>query len=589
MDPAGLSAGSGAAGDAPQDLLQRILHAASTHPARPALSGWHGRPLRYRDLAVAVVATAKGLRRIGFVPGQRLLFALRPDPAAIVLVLATVAAGGTVVFVGQARGSALAARVALSEPAWAAADPGLYATGPGGLLRRFTSRGTDLPDLRALGIRTLSSGPWRPGLPAGTISLRALRRAGGVADDDPLPGLREDPAAEAVVIFTSGRVEPPRAVVHTRGSLGASMSMLATRFEIGHRARVYTDQLMIGLPALAVGAHWRLPPPAAAPRIDPARFLKSMGRATHTYLDPAALSAVLTAVAERLASPPPALQQVLVGGGPVPPALVVRTMTELPRVAVLAVFGRSEMVPIAIADGVDKLLADHDGDLVGDLVPGVVASVDPAGELIVAGPNLARGYLGEGPLAELATGHLAILRGRSVVLVGRVQHRIVRDRTVILPSDWEGAIEGLPGVRHAALVGIPDRNGSDRVVLALQPAGQPVNDQPLAGEPKQSNSRDDDVPQGQQVSILLQHPLAADVALSLPGLVDTAALPDEIVVVSAFPLRTPDGPVDRNALRRLLSEFPADEHSTAEPLRQSGRRGRSTGTGHGGRPARGDR
>ncbi len=540
-----------------QDLLDRILRAATTHPHRPALSGHRGRAMRYRDLAVSIIATAKGLRRNGFRSGDRLMFSVRPDPEGIVLVLGTVAAGGSVVFLDPGIGpEAFSARIALAEPAWAAAESVLYAGASLRPLQSLTRRtGVRLPDYAALGIRTLRAGPWLPGVPAGTISIGALAKGRGPTDGDRLPGLRDHPEAEATVVFTSGTTGPPRAVVHTRGSLGAALSELAQRYEIDHRAQVYSDQFMLGLPALAAGAHWQLPPLGFAPRVDPARFTKSMDRATHTFLMPADLAAVLTAISERLAPRPPALQQILVGGAPVLPPLVNRAAAVLPGVGILAIYGMTEIVPIAIADGIDKLVADPEGDLVGRLLPGVTARLAADGELIVTGPHLAKGYLGEPRLREHATGDLAILREESVVLRGRKKDMIVRGRTAIYPALYEPGIEAIPGVGHAVMVGVPDEVGDERVVLALQPAGQHVEEHPLAGIPKESHSRDDDTPDAPRPALLLDHPLATAVGAVLPDLVDAASLPDQVVVISSIPTSGPHRRPDRTALRRLLADL----------------------------------
>ena len=542
------------------DLLQRILHAAAVNPGRPALSGHRGKTLRYRDLAVAIVATAKGLRSNGFLPGQRVLFGIRTDPAGVILALATVAAGGSVVFVDPGSSSDLfASRAALTGAGWMVAESELFAASPLRPLRAITRRAGNRTDYASLGLKTLRAGPWLPGVPSGTISLRSLTKGRSVADDEPLSGLREDPGAEAAVLFSSGTFDAPRAVAHTRGSLGSALAGLADRHAIDHLATVYTDQLMLGLLALTSGAHWRLPPAGLSPRIDPARFAKSLGEATHTFLFPADLAAVLTAVSERLAPVPPQLQRIFAGGAPVLPPLVARMQVVLPGVQLLAVYGMTEILPIAIADGAEKLIADPDGDLVGELQPGVLARIADDGELIVSGPSLARGYLGEPPLTEHATGDLAILRERTVVLLGRKQDMIIRGEAQIYPAVHESAIEALPGIGHAALIGIPDEIGDERVVLVLQPAGQPVNERPLAGEPKQSNSRDDVVAGPAQVAVLLHHPLATAVAPLLAGVIDPSALPDQIVVLSAIPIDGRGRRPDRAALRRLLGDLPPDE------------------------------
>ena len=86
-----------------------------------------------------------------------------------------------------------------------------------------------------------------------------------------------------------------------------------------------------------------------------------------------------------------------------------------------------------------------------------------------------------------------------------------------------------------------------------------MNDRPLAGEPKQSNSRDDRPPDPTQAVVLLHHPLAMTVAPMLPEVIDPIALPDQIVVLSAIPVAGRGGRADRVALRRLLADLPPED------------------------------
>jgi len=561
---------------APADVLQLILAAAARHPNRPALSGSRGRTLTYRQLVVAVIGVAKSLRRNGFAPGDRMLSFVRRDQESLVLALGTVAAGGSVILAHPGSPPELfAADAVLAQPRWAAAGSRMYAASYLPILRAVTRRrGLLLPDYPALGVRTLRAGPWLPGVPSGSISLRRLRGVRGI-DSQPLPGLAENFTAEAVVVFTAGTTGPAKPVVHTRGSLGAALPALISRCEIGPRARVYTDQLTMGLSTLAAGAHWRLPAVGSVPRVDPARFARSVGRATHIFLAPADLAAVLEAVFERLAPPPPALRHIVVGGAPVLPSLVSRTLAVLPDVQVLAVYGTTEITPIAVADDLE-LVGNGTGDPVGNLVPGLQARIAPDGELIVHGPHLAKEYLGEPPFTEFATGDLAELRGRSLVLLGRKQHMVVRRNTTIYPALYEPSIEALPGVGHAALIDAPDLTGAERLVLVLQPAGQRVDDHPLASEPKQSNTRDDDGMEPQQVSVLVNHPLAASVRAALPSVVDAAALPDQVLVLSSIPTVARDGRTDRAALRRLLQGLPAQDTEPIERTEWADRLGVTT-------------
>ncbi len=182
----------------------------------------------------------------------------------------------------------------------------------------------------------------------------------------------------------------------------------------------------------------------------------------------------------------------------------------------------TEILPVAIATAAEKLAHAGPGDLVGTPLPGVTARVGPSGELLVAGPNLARGYLGAPPFTEHATGDLARIDDGRIVLTGRAKDMIIRGHVNIYPGLYEPAIARLPGVAEAVLVGLPDAVGDERVVLAVVPA-------PGATD------------------------LVARLRALLPTVVDAGALPDDIVLLEAMPTTGRTRKPDRAEVRRCVS------------------------------------
>src|SRR5690606_41312119 len=82
------------------------------------------------------------------------------------------------------------------------------------------------------------------------------------------------------------------------------------------------------------------------------------------------------------------------GGAPVLRPWLRRVFGHLPEVRIRTVYGMTEILPVAIADGAEKLRlaeAGVDGDPVGRPVRSVGARID-AGEPVPAGSGLARGY-----------------------------------------------------------------------------------------------------------------------------------------------------------------------------------------------------
>ncbi|MFI6509702.1 class I adenylate-forming enzyme family protein [Streptosporangium sp. NPDC050855] len=481
-------------------------------------------------------------------PGDGVLFAVRPGVDAVALALGAVAAGGTLVLADPGLApDVLAARMTAARPAWVVAESLLYTlSGPlRGLARR---RGLLLPDLAdplpGRPVRHLYAGPWLPGVPRGALRLSRILRpsgrsrpgerppapaaAGTSADPCRAEAYGPDPAGEgarhperadgtaygsdpdrpAAVIFTSGTTARPRGVVHTRGSLAAGLEMFRSAFPLEPGDVVHTDQLMLGLPALLAGATWSLPGGG-----DLATELAER-RATHTFAVPVRLDRLLRET-PRL---PATLRYLLLGSAPAPPGVLRRAIEAGPEV--LSVYAMTEALPIAIASAGEKLAHDG-GDLLGTPLPGVGVRIAEDGELFVSGPHLARCYLGEEPLSEIATGDLVRLDGDRLVLLGRKKDMILRDGFNIYPGLYEPGIAALPGVAEAAIVGLADpETGDEEVVLAVVPDG------------------------GYDEARLRR---------ALPGIVDAAALPDRIEPLDAFPRSGRSDKLDRAALRDLVT------------------------------------
>ena len=530
------------------DLVEAVLAACDRWGERSGLSsaphrGSRLETLTYGELGRRIRATSAGLRELGMEPGDRVLFSVRPGAEAVVLALGIVDAGGTVVFADPGAGEQLfRARAALAAPRWVAAESLLYLASTPPLRPLARRRGLDLAPYARLvpDARHLYAGRWLPGVPRGGSSSARLRRTGiettptSTAEDgfdtraaarratqptgfDPRATAGRAPRpAEALIVFTSGTTERPRAVVHTRESLGAGLGDLASA-AMRPGQRVLTDQLMVGIPALIAGAHWTMPPPGLDPGARPAAYLPLLADADVLFASPAAMDAILRALPDEK----PRLETILLGGAPVLRPLLTRLRSAFPDAEIRAVYGMTEILPVAIADGAAKLARDtDDGDWVGELVPTVTARLD-GGELILSGPGMAQ-YLGEDAATEVRTGDLARLDGRSLTLLGRTKDMFIRGTQNVYPALYESVLAGLPGVRDVVLTGVPDAIGDDRLVLLVVPDDAPAHPD-------------------------REHPVARRVARALPGLVDAGVLPDLVVAVPDLPRAGRSQKLDRAA------------------------------------------
>ena len=506
------------------DLLKAVLESCERTPGAPAISSGSV-TVTYGELRDRILAVAGGLQLQGFVPGDRVLFSVRPNLDGIALALGVLVAGGTIVFADPGAGEAMfRARAELAAPRWVAAESLLYLASTSLLRPIARRRGLELPPYSRVvpEARHIVAGRWLPGVPRGALALRDLL-------DAPAGKLVGDPSAEALIIFTSGTTADPKAVVHSRLSLGTGLAGYSQHVRFVPGERVVTDQLMIGIPALIAGAHWLIPPHGTNPGAQPDAYLDLLPGADVLFAVPAALDAILRSLAQT-PSKAPKLRAVLLGGAPVLRPLLDRVAAQLPGTQVLAIYGMTEMLPVAIADGSDKLAFTDAGDYVGELLASVDARIDESGELVLAGDGLALGYLGKPPLTEVRTGDLGRIDGRRLILSGRSKDMFIRGETNVYPGLYEPVIASLEGVLDVAMIGIPNDFGDDAIVLVVVPT-----------QPATALSR--------------EHPVIPALRKALPGLIDAAVLPDHIVVIDELPRSGRGSKLDRSALTRLVADF----------------------------------
>lgn len=306
----------------------------------------------------------------------------------------------------------------------------------------------------------------------------ALHRLVG---DDALP---DDTDRGAVVLETSGSSGTPKRVRISGWALRASG--LATAKVLGGHGRwvlALPTHHVAGFQVLARSALAGTTPVALDPGMPftPAAFaaaVEELGeRDPHAPLR--LVSLVPTQLARLVADPDGvgvaalrAIDAVLLGGAAADPGLLARARDAGARV--VTTYGMSETAGGCVYDGTP--------------LPGVRVRIDPADDRIhLGGPVLADGYVGE-HLADLAAerfqedadgrwfvtddrGRLDPGTGRLTVL-GRVDDVIVTGGHKVEPRDVEEALQRLPGVADALVVGVPDPEWGHLVAALLVPGPQ---------------------------------------------------------------------------------------------------------------------
>jgi acyl-CoA synthetase (AMP-forming)/AMP-acid ligase II len=444
------------------NVAEVLVAVAAEHPDRPALIGADGSPRwTFNELAGRAARIASGLTRRGLRPGGRVAVFVRDPEDAMVVAVATLWAGGTLVAPPASSGWRTAvAAAARTRPTAIVADPLTFLA----LVA--------VPGLAGARVRVVTGRRHWPG----TVTLDGLNAHEAMPSPAPRPG-----DAPALVSWTTGTTGRPHAVLRTHGVLAAQHAAIRTL-----RAPRAGDVDLVGLPTMALhdlgcGVAIVFPPPADRDA-DGSRLRALVTRA-----------GVTTAVGfpvlfERLVSGArpgglPGLRSIHVGGAPVPRGLLDRLAVVAPNATVVIVYGATEVEPIAAIEATElgpDAATPGQGLLVGRPCEGVdlrlqandatirhdASDVD-TGRILVRGARVAHDPVRSDREGWLDTGDLGRVddQGR-LWLLGRASSV---GRGDLAPASVEEPIVALPDVDAAALVRVPGSDGT-RLVLAVEPA-----------------------------------------------------------------------------------------------------------------------
>jgi len=276
------------------------------------------------------------------------------------------------------------------------------------------------------------------------------------------------------VVTTAGSSGDPKGVILTRGNVDAAIA--ASRARLGNDA---TDRWLLCLPLYHIAGLsviWRSLAAGGSvlihDRFDAARVAEALksGQASMVSLVPTMLHRLLDADP----GPYDGLRAVLVGGGPANRELVERGLgSGLP---VLTTYGTTET-----ASQVATVTAGEEYEglaTTGKPLDGMMVTFDD-GEILVDGPAVSPGYLGEpprdGPHRTHDLGHFDD-HGRLVV-TGRKDDIILSGGEKVVPQHVEAVLESFPGIDRAIVVGIADDDWGQAAVAVIE--GEPIDEEAL--------------------------------------------------------------------------------------------------------------
>jgi o-succinylbenzoate---CoA ligase len=330
------------------------------------------------------------------------------------------------------------------------------------------------------------------------------------------------PADAAVILYTSGTTGRARGAVLTRSALLASAQ--ASAANLGWQD---DDRWLLAMSLARIGGLSILTRCLAArrtvvlePGFDAEHLPETIEAHRVTLLSMVPTMLALLLQAHPTWRAPSQLRALLLGGAAAPPLLLAQAAAR--RLPIVVTYGCTETCSQVVATPYVHRYESAAWNAGRPLAGAEIRVAD--GRILVRGPMLMSGYLGEPPLAPgdwFDTGDVGELDATGALQVhARRADLIVSGGENVYPAEVEAALESCPGIRTAAVFGIDDPVWG-QVVAAL-----------LVAEPGAA---------GTVESSLREH-LASRLA--------PHKRPRRIAFVPTLPL-TPAGKLDRAALPRL--------------------------------------
>jgi acyl-CoA synthetase (AMP-forming)/AMP-acid ligase II len=297
----------------------------------------------------------------------------------------------------------------------------------------------------------------------------------------------EDSSALALLIYTSGTTGTPKGVMLDHANLDAMADMGLHALQVGPSDRSLLILPLFHVNGIVVSVVTPLLAGASvviADRFHPGTFFDIVERERPTFFS--AVPTIYTLLAAQPDDVRPDTSSVrfaICGAAPASADLLTRFESRF-GFPLVEGYGLSEGT---CASTINPVAGERRAGTVGKPFPGqririidlAGADVSPGvdGEVLIAGPNVMRGYLGrpadtartiiDGWLHTGDIGHLDA--DGYLTLAGRSKDMIIRGGENIYPTEIEDVLVSDPTVLEAAVIGAPDEKWGEIVVAYVQP------------------------------------------------------------------------------------------------------------------------
>ncbi len=318
--------------------------------------------------------------------------------------------------------------------------------------------------------------------PTGAVLEGAVDLDAAVAQAEPVPIVDRDDEQLATLLFTSGTAGSPKAAMLTHGNLASNIRQVLARPEQVARpddVSVCVVPLfhVLGLNSILNLSLWVGSTLVLVERFDPMSMVELIvEEQVSTMAGPPTMWSALTQledVDERAFS---SIRLAASGAAAIADRVVEEAQTRF-GIRIYEGYGLTEASPtVTLATGTDAPIGS-----IGKPIPGLEVRLvdsdgdvfvgDP-GELLVRGPNVFRGYLGD-PVATarvidengwLHTGDIAVVDDDGYLyLVDRAKDLVIVSGFNVFPAEVERVLVTHPAVREAGVVGQPHPHSGETV------------------------------------------------------------------------------------------------------------------------------
>ena len=457
------------------NLASRILDGLPPGDDGPAIRETDGRIVSRGELRGFVAALSRDLAERGFKKGDTVVIQAPTGAAFAAATVAVAALGGVSLLAEPGLGDEIySKRLLVARPRWSLVHPVvLWANRIPGARNLLARREILVPPVLPPG----------PNLTQLILSARRLRKL--AAGQTAVPVIEDmAPRDDVAVIFTGGSTSLPKGVRMSHRSVSRTLDNIEALAADTGAETLLADNPQQVLFGLVTGKEVLVTGGRIKRRAATVRKLIETGVAHAYFGSPFVWMEMMEQAGSSRPRLPASLRSVFLGGAPVTPEFL-RTLRDWlsPDTKVKVIYGLTEAGPVAEASDHEKLAWDGDGDLLGRVMPGTEARIDENEEILLTGPTLFNGYIGQEELPEggaFATGDLGRVDNRDgeelLVLAGRAKDMIIRAAVNIYPATLEADLRAITDgdgnriLREVAMIGLWDEAKQDEVVvLCWQP------------------------------------------------------------------------------------------------------------------------